>query len=112
MLHKLSKKGRKKDTEKNRSLSVLLLTNKIFERTVYERLYRFLNNRKKLQIEKLRIRQGCSTLHALPELIEDTPFRSISMFVSILFDLIKAFDTIDHSNFLKSEKSIVCREFI
>ena len=66
------------------------------------RLYGFQKNGRIFYNKQVGFRSGHSTLYALAELLKNNRFDNKSMFKSILIDLRKAFETIDHSSLLEN----------
>ena len=86
------------------SLSILPVLSKISERIIHETLHGFFNQEKLFYNKQFRFRSGYSTLYALAELLEETRLDNNSMFTSLLLDLRKTFDTIDHSLFIEKQE--------
>ena len=94
-----SKKVKKKDPSNYRPISILNTTNKIFEKLLYKRLYKYFSKFNILYDYQYGFRQNHSTTQAL---IEITDYIKSSIdnkkFVSGIFlDLTKAFDTVNHT---------------
>ena len=86
------------NTDNYRSISILPVLSKLLEKVVYARLLR-----KKFNIfypKQFGFRSKYSTIHALahiPETLRENPGIE---YVSILLDLRKAFDTVNHTRLL------------
>jgi Reverse transcriptase (RNA-dependent DNA polymerase) len=97
------KDGCKKSFENYRPISILPSFSKIFERLVYNRLYKYIDKHCILSPKQYGFRAGHSTNMALLDFydrvsssIEDKLFT-----IGVFIDLKKAFDTIDHQILLK-----------
>ena len=97
----LYKSGKKTNTDNYRSISVLPVISKIFERVMFDRLYGYFTKEKLLYNKQFGFRSGYNTIYALAEMLENIRYDEKSVFTSILLDLSKAFDTIDHSILIK-----------
>ena len=87
-----------------RPISLLSNVNKIFERIVHKRLYSFLNKYNCIYELQFGFRAQHSTNHALLSLtknIREALDIKGGKFACGVFDLQKAFDTVDHSILLK-----------
>ena len=92
------KKDNKECIENYRPVSILPVFGKIFEKIIYNRLYKFFTSRGILHDEQFGFRRGHSTTHALHKSVD---FITKSMsdgkhVLGIFIDLSKAFDTLDH----------------
>mgnify|MGYP000940316211 CR=1 FL=1 len=90
------KSGKKSSCENYRPISVLSVLSKVFERVVFERLYKFMQVNNLFYCRQFGFRSKMSTLHALTnitELIRSNTHLDVSC---MLLDLRKAFDTINH----------------
>ena len=97
------KKGEKSDLNNYRPISVIPVVSKVFEKTVYDQLYQYLNDNQLLSSCQSGFRSLHSTLTAL---LEATNSWSVSIdngFLNgvVFIDLKKAFDTIDHEIILR-----------
>ena len=99
----ICKKGEKSSISNYRSISVLPCFSKILKRIMYDRLYNYFTANSILFNKQFGFRAGHSTEHALLELIDQIcdSFNDKNYFPGIFIDLYKAFDTVDHSIFLK-----------
>ena len=86
-----------------RPISLLLNINKIFEKTVYKRIYSFLDRLNCIYELKCGFQAKHSTNHAFLGLIEKIreSLDSGKFACGVFIDLQKAFDTVDHSILLK-----------
>ena len=94
----LFKKGKTDDPSNYRPISILCSINKIFEKLLYKRLYKYFSKFKILYEYQYGFRQNHSTIQAL---IEITDYLKSSIdnkehVCGIFLDLTKAFDTVDH----------------
>ena len=92
------KKGKRQDVNNYRSISIIPVVAKVFERIIYDQFYKYLNDNDLLA----NCQSGFSSLHSTPtSLLETTNSWSVNIdngFINgvIFIDLKKAFDTIDH----------------
>ena len=93
------KKDNKALIENYRPVSILPIFGKIFERIIYNRLYKFLTSKGVLQDEQFGFRKGHSTTHALHKSVHSisNSLANGKHVLGIFIDLSKAFDTLDHS---------------
>ncbi len=86
-----------------RPISLLPVISKIFERTIFKQLYKFLNDNKLLYNSQYGFREGHSTDYAALKLVDSITLGMDNMNtpVNIFLDLSKAFDTLDHHIFIK-----------
>ena len=99
----LHKKGPKDECSNYRPISLLLHINKVFEKLIHTRMYRFLQKNKVLSPNQYGFRKNSSTAFAIYDLIENK-LKNLdeNLFTCALYvDLSKAFDTVDHSILLK-----------
>ena len=108
----LYKSGKKTNTDNYRSISVLPVISKIFERVMFDRLYGYFTKEKLLYNKQFGFRSGYNTIFALAEMLENICYDEKSVFTSILLDLSKAFDTIDHSILIKSWRGMVFEDYV
>ena len=90
------KSGKKSNCEKYRPISILSVLSKVFERVVFERLYKFVQVNNLFYCRQFGFRSKMSTLLALTgitELIRNIAHLDVSC---MLLDLRKIFDTINH----------------
>ena len=97
------KKGAKSDPGNYRPISVLSQVNKIFEKILHKRLYKYLTKFKILYEYQFGFREGHSTTQALIDITDrlKTAMDAKELSCGIFIDLTKAFDTVDHSILLK-----------
>ena len=102
------KSGDKLDIANYRPISVLPLFDKIFEKAINTRLKNFLFKNKILTIEQFGFQKGKSTADAVLNLTNQvySSLKNNEICCTILLDLAKAFDTVDHS-ILLNKLSIV-----
>ena len=92
------KKGSKLDVSNYRPISLLSNINKIFEKLMHGRVYKFLEENKSLYSLQFGFRSKHSTAHALIQITEkiknalDNGNHACGVFI----DLQKAFDTVNH----------------
>ena len=94
----LFKKGESTLISNYRPISLLSLLNKIFEKLLYRRLYKFLVKHNVLYKYQFGFRRGYSTTMALIEVINNikSAIDNNKFVCGIFLDLTKAFDTVDH----------------
>ena len=70
---------------------------------MYNRLYKYLTDKKLLHPQQFDFRKGHSTEHAIAQLVDQIykSFENDKYTVGIFIDLSKAFDTVDHTILLK-----------
>ena len=92
------KKDNKALFENYRPVSILLISGKIFERIIYNRLYKFLTSKGVLQDEQFGFRKGHSTPHALHKSVHSisNSLANGKHVLRVFIDLSKAFDKLDH----------------
>ena len=97
------KKGNKELIENYRPVSTLPIFGKIFEKIIYNRLYKFLLSKNILSGSQFGFRKGHSTGHAIHNsvnIIRDA-HKNNKHVIGLFIDLSKAFDTLDHKILLK-----------
>ena len=92
------KHGEPSDLNNYRSISVISVVAKVFERIVYDQLCNFLTNEDIISKQQLGIRSLHSTASALLEATDSWTFNIDRGNVNavVFLDLKKAFDTVDH----------------
>ena len=97
------KKGLSTKTSNYRPISLLSIFSKIFEKVMYQRLYKFLEVGELLFDMQFGFRSGHSTDHALVSLTESikASLDKNRFGCGIFIDLQKAFDTVNHDILLK-----------
>ena len=86
-----------------RPISVLLCFSKLLERIMYNRLFKYLIPNEILYKKQFGFQEGHSTKHAIIQLTDQiNSFKKIIFTFGILIDLLKAFDTVDHSILIKT----------
>ena len=103
--------GNKHDMKNYRPISVLPLFDKIFEQIVQTRLNDFLSKNNILSDSQFGFQNGKSTADAVLNLTDDiySALKENKTCCTILLDLAKAFDTVDHSILLKKLDKIGIR---
>ena len=91
------------DANNYRPILVLLSIARVFERILFEQIYRHLSNNKLLHSRQSGFRSLHSTVSALLDMTNDWCFNIDRGMVNgvLLLDLKKAFDTVDHKILLK-----------
>ena len=94
----LFKKGDKSLVSNYQPISLLSIINKIFEKLIYNRLYKFLIKHNILYKYQFGFRKGYSTDMALIEIVDNikTAIDNNKYVCGIFLDLTKAFDTVNH----------------
>ncbi|MCP4485710.1 MAG: reverse transcriptase family protein, partial [Flavobacteriaceae bacterium] len=97
------KKGAKSDPGNYRPISVLSQVNKVFEKNLHKRLFKYLTKFKILYEYQFGFREGHSTTQALIEITDrlKNAMDAKKLTCGIFIDLTKAFDTVDHDILLK-----------
>ena len=86
-----------------RPVSLLSCFSKIFERIMYSRIWKFINDQKLLYKFQFGFREGHNTSLALMVLLDEiyNAFNNNEYVIGIFIDLRKAFETIDHKILLR-----------
>ena len=92
------KKGDHSLTSNYRPISVISCINKIFERLIFNRIYKYLEKFNILYEFQYGFRQGHSTTHALVEIVDKIKMAMDNKETTcgIFLDLSKAFDIVSH----------------
>ena len=94
-----------------RPISLLITISKLLEKTMYIRVYNYLNKTNQIYESQYGFRARHSCEHAIGELVSEIT-KSVEMgkqMVSVFLDLSKAFDMLEHSViFNKFEKYRLC----
>ena len=101
----LFKGGDPSNISNYRPISVLPCSSKILERIMYNRLYKYLTTEKLLYSKQFGFQTGLSTEHAIVKLV-DQIYRSFEKghhTLGIFIELLKAFDTADHTILIKKD---------
>ena len=102
MIIPIYKAGSRTHLDNYRSISILPVLSKVFERVVQEQVYDYLEQNKLLSQSQFGFQKGSSTQHAVTLFSDairqamDTGMLTDAVFV----DLSKAFDTVDHARLL------------
>ena len=97
------KKGDKMDISNYRPISLLSNIDKIIEKLIYKRLYKFLENHKVLYAQQFGFRKNHSTSQTLLNITQKImdALDKGQFACGVFIDLQKAFDTVDHAILLK-----------
>ena len=87
-------------------ISVLPCFSKILERLTYNGLYKNLKENNILYEKQFSFQRGYSTNDAIVQLVDKyfDSFEKVKFTLGVFIDLLKAFDTVDHSILLKKLK--------
>ena len=97
----LFKSGSKTDVDKYRSISLLPVLKKVLQKIMYNRVIKFLDKNDILYEKQFGFRSKHSTVDALIEITENIRSGTGEEFTSIMLDLRKAFDTLNHYRILE-----------
>ena len=99
------KKGSTQDVNNYRPISLLSIFDKILEKLMYSRLYKFLEQHNVLFEQQSGFRKQKSTFHSLIQLTEQikNSIENGKFGCGIFIDLKKAFDTVNHSTFFSDK---------
>ena len=95
----LQKKGSNVDPNNYRPISLLSVFSKIYEKVMYARIYKFMENSQLFYSRQFGFRSNHSTNHALISITESikNSIDNGKFGCGIFLDLKKAFDTVSHS---------------
>ena len=99
----LHKKDSRLNYENYRPISLLSVFSKIFEKTIYKRMYAYLEKKNLIYHNQYGFRSNYSTNHALTNLTEyiKSSLDDNKYVCGIFVDLEKAFDTVNHDILIK-----------
>ena len=102
-MHPYLQKRKKNDPSNYRPISILSTINKMFEKLLYIRLYKYLTKFKVLYDYQYGFRQNHSTMQALIEITDyiKAAIDGKKLVCGTFLDLTKAFDTVDHNILIK-----------
>jgi exonuclease III len=95
----IHKQGNRKQLNNYRPISVLSVFSKIYEKLMYNQLYKYLIDNNILYLHQYGFQQGYSTDHALITVTDNilSAFNNKEQVLGLFMDMKKAFDTIDHA---------------
>ena len=108
----LFKSGSKTDVNNYRSISLLPVLSKVLEKIIYNRLIKFPDRNDILYEKQFGFRSKHSTVDALMEITENIRSGTDEEVTSIMLDLRKAFDTINHYRLLEKLSQCGVREIV
>ena len=96
------KSGKKELLTNYRLISILSCFSKILETTIYNQVYKYLNDNSLLFHKQFGFRKGRSTDHALIKLLNSIydSFNQNKYTLGVFIDLSTAFDTVDHNTLI------------
>ena len=96
------KAGDDSDFKNYRPISVLPCFSKILERSIYDKVYTYLQKTKILYHKQLEFQAGHSTDHAIIQMLDQIyeNFEENKYTLGVLIDLSQTFDTVDHKKLL------------
>ena len=93
------KEGDRSQLSNYRPISLIPIFSKIFERIVYNRLFKHMKNHNLFYKKQYGFQKNCSTEHAILELVKQitNSFNKNNYMLGVFIDLSKPFDTVDHT---------------